>query len=110
MLLGGDIEAIINCFGSFDCSPLLSASKVFAPSSWPTDSSSFAAFGYSDIQQLGSHSIYPLHEQGYSPESCIEEWPELKLRVKEILTKDSSTNTYICGKKSSMRILLLLMS
>ena len=90
-LLGGAIEAITNRFQSFNSSPVLSASKVFSPFSWPTESSAFAIFGYSEIQQLSSHFAYPLQQQGYSPESCIEEWPELKLRVREILSNDPST-------------------
>ena len=87
-LLAGAIEAINNRFATFNSSPVLMASKVFSPFSWPTESSAFAAFGYSEIQQLSSHFAYPLQHQGYSPDSCIEEWPELKLRVREILTKE----------------------
>ena len=87
-LLAGAIEAINIRFATFDSSPVLMASKVFSPFSWPTESSALAAFGYSEIQQLSSHFALLLQHQGYLPESCIEEWPELKLRVREIYTKE----------------------
>ena len=75
--------AINNSFASFDSCPVLMASKVFSPFCWPTEASALAAFGYSEVQQLCSHFAYALQQQGYSPESCIEEWPELKLRVRD---------------------------
>ena len=87
-LLAGAIEAINICFATFDSSPVLRASKVFSHFSWPTESSALAAFCYSEIQQLSSHFALLLQHQGYLPESCIEEWPELKLRVREICTKE----------------------
>ena len=144
-LLGGDIAAIINRFASFNSNPVLLASKVFSPFSWPTESSALTnymrkmpiggaramrrnagdafwrqlhssraarakeggggggglnytrfnsacvrahahvisaynrltTFGYSEIQQLSSNFADALQQQGYSPESCIEEWPKL---------------------------------
>ena len=128
-LLGGDIAAIINRFASFNSNPVLLASKVFSPFSWPTESSALTnymrkmpiggaramrrnagdafwrqlhssraarakeggldytrfnsaynrltTFRYSEIQQLSSNFADALQQQGYSPESCIEEWPKL---------------------------------
>ena len=37
---------------------------------------------------LSLHFSHPLQHRGCSPESCIEEWPELKLRVREILSTE----------------------
>ena len=50
-LLEGAIAAIINQFASFNSNPVLLASKVFSPLSWPTESSVLTTFGYSEIQQ-----------------------------------------------------------
>ena len=61
---------------------------MFSPFSWPTESFVLTTFGYSEIQQLSSHFADPPQQQGYSPESCIEEYPQLKLRVREILSRE----------------------
>ena len=43
-LLGGDTAAIINRFASFNSNPVLLASKVFSPFSWPTESSALTDY------------------------------------------------------------------
>ena len=89
-LLSGALKALNDRFSSFQSSPVIVAVSVFSPLTWPTEQSAFAEFGYDKIRVLSSHFALPLQQQGYSPELCIEEWPELKLRVKDFLSKDPS--------------------
>ena len=70
-------------FSSFQSNPVLSATSVFSPSTWPSDSSALVSFGYDQICQLSTHFSHTLQQRGYTPESCVDEWPELKLRVQE---------------------------
>ena len=75
-------------FSSFNSNPIIQAMSVFSPFCWPSDSAALAQFGYDKIRLLSSHFAQPLQHRGYSPESCIDEWPELKQRVREILSTE----------------------
>ena len=70
---------------SFSSNPFLSAASVFSPSTWPSNSSALARYGYSEIQLLATHFEAPLKARNYDPEACLNEWAELKLRVQELL-------------------------
>lgn len=54
------------------------------PFTWPSDHSALVRFGYDEVRLLSGHFSQPLQQKGYTPESCVDEWPELKLRVQEI--------------------------
>lgn len=87
-LLSGAIKALDDRFSSFKSNPVLLATGVFSPFNWPSDHSVLARFGYDEIRLLSSHFSHPLKLRGYSPECCVEKWPEMKLRVQEILTME----------------------
>ena len=86
-LISGTITAL-DARLSFASDPILSAASVFSPSTWPSDSSALARFGYSEIQVLAAHFENPLKSRNYKTEGCIDEWAELKLRVQELLKLD----------------------
>ena len=64
------------------------ATRVISPFTWPSDRSALERFSYDDIHLLSTHFSHPLQQRGYTPESCVDEWPELKLRVQEILSRE----------------------
>ena len=84
-LITNAISALEVRFSSFDLNEVLKATAVFSPTTWPSDPTALARFGYDQIHLLSTHFSQAL-ERGYIPESCIEEWPELKRRVQEIRT------------------------
>ena len=45
---------------------------------------------YNDICLLSNHFSGPLQHRGYKSELCVDEWPELKLRVVHILSLEPS--------------------
>ena len=57
------------------------ATRVISPFTWPSDRSALERFSYDDIHLLSTHFSHPLQQRGY-------EWPELKLRVQEILSRE----------------------
>jgi len=75
------ISALQVRFSSFDSNECLKATAVFSPTTWPSDPTALAKFGYDQIHLLSTHVSQALVERGYTHESCIKEWPELKLRV-----------------------------
>ena len=83
-LLSGAISTIEVRFSSFKSNPVLLATGIFSPFTWPSDHSALAKFGYDEVCLLSTHFSHPLRQTGYMPESCVDEWPELKLRVQEI--------------------------
>ena len=83
-LISGTITALKSRL-SFTSDPILSAASVFSPSTWPSDSSALARFGYSEIQLLAKHFETSLKTRHYEPAACINEWAELKLRIQELL-------------------------
>ena len=83
-LLSGAISTIEVRFSSFKSNPVLLATSIFSPFTWPSDHSALAKFGYDEVCLLSTHFSHPLRQRGYVPESCVNEWPELKLRVQEI--------------------------
>lgn len=83
-LLSGTISALEVHFSSFKSNPVLLATSIFSPFTWPSDHSALARFGYEEVSLLSAHFSQPLLQGGYAPESCVDEWPELKLRVQEI--------------------------
>ena len=87
-LISGAISAFEVRFSSFKSNPVMLATRVFSPFTWPSDRSALERFGYDDIRLLSAHFSYPLRQRGYTPESCVDEWPELKLRVQEILSTE----------------------
>ena len=87
-LISGAISAFEVRFSSFKSNPVMLATRVFSPFTWPSDRSALERFGYDDIRLLSAHFSYPLRRRGYTPESCVDEWPELKLRVQEILSTE----------------------
>ena len=83
-LLSGTVTALNARFSSFESSEILKASSVFSPSTWPSDNGLLTQFGYDNINLLSNHFSGPLQHRGYKPELCVEEWPELKLKVSQI--------------------------
>ena len=77
--------ALSDHFSSFQSSPVIVDVSVCSTLTWPSEQYAFAAFGYDKIRVLSSHFALPLQQQVYSPE-----WPELKLRMNDILSKDPS--------------------
>lgn len=69
--LSGAIKALDDRFSSFSSNPVLAATSVFSPHTWPSESSALAEFGYDNIRKLSTHFTLPLQQQGYSPDSCI---------------------------------------
>ena len=89
-LLTGTVSALSARFSSFEFCAVLKASNVFSPSTWPSDSSVLARFGYEEIHLLSNHFSGPLQHRGYKPELCVDEWPELKLKVVHTLSLEPS--------------------
>ena len=86
-LIMGTIPALSIRF-SFASHPVLSACSVFSPTMWPSDPAALARYGYSEVQLLAEHFKGPLRSRNFNPDLCINEWPELKLRVQELLKLD----------------------
>ena len=103
---------------SFSSNPVLSAASVFPPSTWPSDSSELARYGYTEIQQLTRHFEAPLKARNYEPEACLNEWAELKLQVQELLRmnptlwqrilNESQTNPNLSNILALLRIILVI--
>ena len=55
-----------------------------------------ARFGYDENQLLQSHFAQPLEQCGYPANACINEWLEMKLKVRDIC---SHCIILISGKK-----------
>ena len=89
-LLSHTVSAINARFSSFESHEVLKASSVFSPSTWPSDSSVLARFGYEQIRLLSDHFSRPLQHRGYEPELCVDEWPELKLKVVRMISLEPS--------------------
>ena len=70
---------------SFSSNPVLSAASVFSPSTWLSNSSALARYGYSEIQLLATHFEAPLKARKYDLEACLNEWGKLKLRKQELI-------------------------
>lgn len=75
-LLSGAISTIEVRFSSFKSNPVLLATGIFSPFTWPSDHSALAKFGYDEVCLLSTHFSHPLRQRGYVPESCVDEWPE----------------------------------
>ena len=93
------VKALESCFSTVGVKSVTQAMSVFSPHSWPRESSSLAGFGYDEISLLSSHFSLPLQHAGCSPECCCEEWPELKLRARQILTKEPSVSYLLMWKR-----------
>ena len=87
-LISEIVKGLDSRFLTFNSNLIVQAMSVFSPFCWPSDSTALAQFGYDEIRLLSSHFSHPLQHRGCSPESCVVEWPELKLRVQEILSTD----------------------
>ena len=88
-IIQGTVSALVTRF-SFETDITLKASWVFSLSTWPSDQSVLSMFGYSDVALLASHFTLPLQHCGYVPDSCVDEWPELKMKVLETLSQEPS--------------------
>ena len=86
------VKALDSRFSTVGVNPVTQAMSFFSPHTWPRESSSLAGFGYDEVSLLSSHFSQPLQHAGYSPECCCEEWPELKMRARQILTKEPSVS------------------
>ena len=64
---------------SFSSNPVLSAASVFSPSTWLSNSSTLARYGYSEIQLLATHFELPLKARKYDLEACLNEWAKLNI-------------------------------
>lgn len=89
-LISGAISALEARFSSFQSNQVVVATRVFSPFTWPSDQSALCKFGYDEIRLLSTHFSHPLQQRGYVPEFCVDEWPELKLVVKEMISKEPS--------------------
>ena len=58
---------------------------MFSPSTWPSDSSALARYGYSEIQLLATHFEVPLKTRNYDPDAYFNEWAKMKLLTQELL-------------------------
>ena len=77
-------------FSTFESNQVLKASSVISPSTQPSDPAALARFGHDEIKLPQNHFAQPLEHCGYSPNACVDEWAELKMKVHEIYSQEPS--------------------
>ena len=84
-LISEAISTLDTHFSSFQQVVLISRCVLF-PSTWTFERAVLAKFGHEEIHLLSTHFAHPLQDRGYTPDVCMDEWAELKIKVVHVLS------------------------